>query len=70
MSSATIVPALSATEQDFQILSSILSILSMSVFLPGTAEIPLVTAPLSEVFGQTIGLSVVESLLHRLQHLV
>lgn len=54
MSSATMAPALNAIQQDLNFQSSLLFILSLSVFLLGTAVVPLVTAPLSEVFGRSI----------------
>lgn len=54
MSSATMAPALDAIQQDLHFQSSLLVILSLSVFLLGTAVIPLITAPLSEVFGRSI----------------
>ncbi|CAD6593498.1 MAG: hypothetical protein ASARMPRED_007577 [Alectoria sarmentosa] len=47
-------PALDAIQQDLHFQSSLLVILSLSVFLLGTAVIPLITAPLSEVFGRSI----------------
>ena len=47
-------PALGAIEQDLHFQSSILGILSLSVFLLGTAVVPLFTAPLSEVFGRSL----------------
>lgn len=34
--------------------SNLIGILSLSVFLLGTAVIPLLTAPLSEVFGRSL----------------
>lgn len=47
-------PALGTIQQDLHFQSSLLGILSLSVFLLGTAVIPLVTAPLSEVFGRSL----------------
>ena len=47
-------PALDAIQQDLHFRSTLLVILSLSVFLLGTAVVPLVTAPLSEVFGRSI----------------
>lgn len=47
-------PALNAIQQDLHFQSRLLVILSLSVFLIGTAVIPLVTAPLSEIFGRSI----------------
>lgn len=47
-------PALGAIQQDLHFQSTTLLILSLSVFLLGTAVIPLFTAPLSEVFGRSI----------------
>lgn len=47
-------PALNAIQQDLHFQSSALVILSLSVFLLGTAFIPLVTGPLSEVIGRSI----------------
>ncbi len=54
MSSATMAPALGAIQQDLNFQSTLLGILSLSVFLLGTAVVPLVTAPLSEVFGRSL----------------
>ena len=47
-------PALNAIQKDLLFQSSLLVILSLSVFLLGTAFIPLFTAPLSEVFGRSV----------------
>ena len=47
-------PALSAIQQDLHFRSTLLVILSLSVFMLGTAVVPLLTAPLSEVFGRSI----------------
>lgn len=47
-------PALSTIQQDLRFDSSLLAILSLSIFLLGTAFIPLLTAPLSEVFGRSL----------------
>ncbi|MCJ1444056.1 MAG: hypothetical protein MMC23_004556 [Stictis urceolatum] len=54
MSSATMAPALLAIQQDLNFQSETLVVLSLSVFLLGTAVIPLFSAPLSEVFGRSI----------------
>lgn len=54
MSSATMAPALNTIQQDLHFESTLLVILSLSIFLLGTAVIPLVTAPLSEIFGRSI----------------
>ena len=54
MSSATMAPALAAIQQDLHMQSNLIGILSLSVFLLGTAVIPLLTAPLSEVFGRSL----------------
>ena len=54
MSSATMAPALSAIQQDLDFDSSLLAILSLTIFLLGTAFIPLFMAPLSEVFGRSL----------------
>jgi Major Facilitator Superfamily. len=54
MSSATMAPALEAIEKDLKFSSQMQGILSLSVFLLGMAFIPLITAPLSEVFGRSI----------------
>ena len=50
MSSATMASALAAIQQDSHKQFNLLDILSLSVFLLGTAVIPLLTTPLSEVF--------------------
>lgn len=47
-------PALNAIQQDLHFKSPLLGILSLSVFILGTAVVPLFTAPLSEVFGRTL----------------
>lgn len=47
-------PALDTIQQDLHFQSTVLVILSLSIFLLGTAVIPLITAPLSEVFGRSI----------------
>ena len=47
-------PALNTIQQELHFTSSLLVILSLTVFLLGTAVIPLVTAPLSEVFGRSL----------------
>lgn len=47
-------PALNTIQQDLHFESTLLVILSLSIFLLGTAVIPLVTAPLSEIFGRSI----------------
>ena len=47
-------PALLAIQQDLNFQSETLVVLSLSVFLLGTAVIPLFSAPLSEVFGRSI----------------
>lgn len=54
MSSATIAPALNTIYKDLHFKSETLFILSLSVFLLGTALVPLITAPLSEVFGRSL----------------
>ncbi|RAL08761.1 putative MFS transporter [Aspergillus homomorphus CBS 101889] len=54
MSSATMAPALDAIQTDLQFPSNMMAVLSLSVFLLGTAFIPMLTAPLSEVFGRSI----------------
>lgn len=54
MSSATMAPALDAIGHDLGFQSTTLLYLSLSVFLLGTAAIPLFSAPLSEVFGRSI----------------
>ena len=47
-------PALFTIQRELHFQSSVLVILSLSVFLLGTAIVPLFTAPLSEVFGRSI----------------
>lgn len=47
-------PALNTIQQDLHFQSTLLVILSLSVFLLGTAVPPLFTAPLSEGFGRSI----------------
>ena len=47
-------PALAAIQQDLHMQSNLLGILSLSVFLLGTAVISLLTALLSEVFGRSL----------------
>lgn len=47
-------PALNTIQQDLHFQSTILVVLSPSVFLLGPAVIPLFTAPLSEVLGSSI----------------
>lgn len=47
-------PALYTIQRDLHFQSTLLVILSLSIFLLGTAVIPLVTAPLSEVWGRSI----------------
>lgn len=47
-------PALDAIQQDLHFKSPLLGILSLSIFIMGTAVVPLFTAPLSEVFGRTL----------------
>ena len=47
-------PALTTIPQDLHFQSSLLVFLSLTIFLLGTAFIPLVTAPLSEVFGRSL----------------
>ncbi|KAF6220568.1 hypothetical protein HO133_003001 [Letharia lupina] len=47
-------PALNTIQQDLHFQSTLLVVLSLSVFLLGTAVIPLFTAPLSEVLGRSI----------------
>ena len=47
-------PALGTIQQDLHFQSSLLVFLSLTIFLLGTAFIPLVTAPLSEVFGRSL----------------
>lgn len=47
-------PALNTIQRDLHFQSSLLAFLSLTVFLLGTAFIPLITAPLSEVFGRSL----------------
>ena len=47
-------PALTAIQHDLHFDSSLIGVLSLTVFLLGTAFIPLITAPLSEVFGRSL----------------
>ena len=47
-------PALGVIQEDLLFDSSLLGILSLTIFLLGTAFIPLITAPLSEVFGRSL----------------
>lgn len=54
VSSATMAPALATISRELHFQSSVLVVLSLSVFMLGTAAVPLVTAPLSEVFGRSI----------------
>lgn len=44
-------PALDVIQRDLHLKSTTLVILSLSVFLLGTAVVPLFTAPLSEFLG-------------------
>ncbi|BCS18491.1 putative MFS transporter [Aspergillus puulaauensis] len=53
MSSATMAPALTSIHSDLGFTSTTLSILSLTIFVLGSAFIPLMTAPLSEVFGRS-----------------
>lgn len=46
-------PALTSIHSDLGFTSTTLSILSLSIFVLGSAFIPLMTAPLSEVFGRS-----------------
>ncbi|KAL2864585.1 putative MFS transporter [Aspergillus lucknowensis] len=52
MSSATVAPALEAIASDLNIRSQTLLIMSLSVYLFGSAIIPLVSSPLSEMYGR------------------
>ncbi|KAB8257598.1 putative MFS transporter [Aspergillus pseudonomiae] len=52
MSSTTVAPALSAIHEDLCFSSTTLLILSLSVFFLGSAIVPLVTAPDSEMIGR------------------
>ncbi|ROW06906.1 hypothetical protein VMCG_04174 [Cytospora schulzeri] len=54
VSSATMAPALSTISRELHFQSTVLLVLSLSVFMLGTAVVPLFTAPLSEVFGRSI----------------
>ncbi|RMZ91598.1 hypothetical protein DV736_g1195, partial [Chaetothyriales sp. CBS 134916] len=54
VSSATMAPALQAINQDLKFHSPALLVLSLSIFLLGTAFVPLFTAPLSEVLGRSM----------------
>lgn len=54
MSSATAAPALPAIQKDLNIHSNTLVIMCLSVYLLGSAVIPLFAAPLSEIFGRVI----------------
>ncbi|KAK7717944.1 hypothetical protein SLS63_010594 [Diaporthe eres] len=54
VSSSTMAPALGTIGRELHFQSTTLLILSLSVFLLGTAVVPLFTAPLSEVFGRSI----------------
>lgn len=56
MSSATMAPALADISKDLHFSSELQLIFSLSVFLLGTAVVPLLTAPLSEVFGRSLTL--------------
>ena len=47
-------PALDTIQHDLHFQSSSLVILALSVFLLGTGVIPLIMAPLSEIFGRSI----------------
>ena len=47
-------PALYTIQQDLHFDSTLLVILSLTIFLLGTAVVPLVTAPLSEIFGRSL----------------
>ena len=47
-------PALYTIQGDLHFQSTLLAILSLTIFLLGTAVVPLVTAPLSEVWGRSI----------------
>ncbi|KAL4795383.1 major facilitator superfamily domain-containing protein [Aspergillus venezuelensis] len=53
MSSATMAPALTSIHNDLGFSSTTLSILSLTIFLLGSAFVPLITSPLSEVFGRS-----------------
>lgn len=57
MSSATVAPALEAIADDLKIRSQTLLIMSLSVYLLGSAIVPLVSSPLSEMYGRVIILS-------------
>lgn len=54
MSSATVAPALEAIADDLKIRSQTLLIMSLSVYLLGSAIVPLVSSPLSEMYGRVI----------------
>lgn len=54
VSSSTMAPALGTIGRELHFQSTTLLVLSLSVFLLGTAIVPLFTAPLSEVFGRSI----------------
>lgn len=54
MSSATMAPALVDIARELHFTKELLVIFSLSIFLLGTAAIPLMTAPLSEVFGRSL----------------
>ena len=51
-------PALVTIQQDLHFHSTLLAVLSLTVFLFGTAFIPLITAPLSEIFGRSLVLQI------------
>lgn len=57
MSSATVAPALAAIAMDLKIESESMEIMCLSVYLIGSAIIPLISAPLSEMYGRVVILS-------------
>jgi MFS family permease len=54
MFSAAAAPVLSELQKELEIRSSTLLIMVLSIFLLGSAVIPLFTGPLSEIFGRVI----------------
>lgn len=56
MSTSTVAPALQTIAQDLNIQSQTLEIMVLSIFLIGTAVVPLVAAPLSEMYGRVVAL--------------
>jgi MFS family permease len=57
MSSTTVAPALQAIATDLDISSQTLVVMIVSVYLIGTALVPLVAAPISEMYGRAVVLS-------------